>query len=104
MNDKKFEVIEGRKDVEDMLAPIKWERADKGQKIMSLHPMAMCAFISERRLRYIVEGLKNNPNIRVTYNVFDEQEKERDQRIDELKEMFQDDDTIVVLDPRERQR
>lgn len=104
MNEKRFEVIDGRKDVKDMLEPIKWERSDKGQPIMSLHPMAMCAFVSERRLRYIVDGLKRNPNVRVTYSIFDEQEKERDRQIDELKEMFQDDKKIVVLDPRERQR
>ncbi len=100
MDDKRFEIIEGRKDDRDLYEEIKWERADKGQKVMSIHPFAMKAFVSERRLRQMVENLKENPTIHVTYSSFDEEDKQREQQLDALQEMFKDDDQVIVLDPR----
>ena len=100
MDDKRFEIIQGRQDDRDLYEEIKWERADKGQKVMSIRPFAMKAFVSERRLRQIVENLKSNPTIHVTYSRFDEEDKQREQQLDELQEMFKDDDQVIVLDPR----
>ena len=94
------EIIQGRQDDSDLYEEIKWERADKGQKVMSIRPFAMKAFVSERRLRQMVENLKENPTIHVTYSRFDEEDKQREQQLDELQEMFKDDDQVIVLDPR----
>ena len=104
MEDKKIEVIRGNNDDSDLYEEIKWERADKGEKVMSIRPTAMKAFISERRLRLIVESLKENPSVHVTYSMFDEEDKRRKKETDALREMFKDDDKIIVFDPTDKHR
>ena len=100
MSDKQFEVINGGNDNSDLTEPIEWVRADQGQKVMSLHPTALKATMSERRLRMIAEKAKDHPEIEVTYSKFDEEEK----RMKELREMFNDDDKIIAFNPNNMQK
>ena len=98
MSDKQFEVINGGNDNSDLTEPIEWVRADQGQKVMSLHPTALKATMSERRLRMIAEKAKDHPEIEVTYSRFDEEAK----KMDALQEMFKDDEKIIVFDPYDK--
>ena len=104
MSNKQFEVIKGGNDNSDLTNPIKWRRADQGQNVMSLHPTALKATISERRLRLIAESLKANPSVHVTYSKFDEEDKRRKKEMDELREMFRDNDKVIVFDPTDKHR
>lgn len=100
MSDKQFEVIKGNNDDSDLYRKIVWERADKGEKVMSLHPTALKATMSERRLRMFAEKAKDHPEIEVTYSRFDEEAK----RMDALREMLKDDGKIIVINPHDNQR
>ena len=104
MSDKQFEVIKGGNDNSDLTKPIGWERPDKGEKVLSIRPTAMKAFISERRLRLIAESLKANPSVHVTYSKFDEEDKRRKKEMDELREMFRDNDKVIVFDSTDKHR
>ena len=105
MNDDKFKVINGtKKNIKDLVEPIKIERADAGQKVMSIQPLALKTSMSERRLRKIVEVSRRNPNIEILYDKYAEEEKERNEKIDELQEMFKDNGKVIVLDPRNQKK
>lgn len=100
MNERNFEVINGGNDNSDLTKPIEWVRADKGEKVMSLHPTALKATMSERRLRMFAENAEAHPKIEVTYSKFDEEAK----RMDALREMLKDDGKIIVINPHDKQR
>ena len=102
MNDKRFEVINGVNDNSDLTKPIEWVRADQGQQVMSLHPTALTATMSKRRLCNIAENAKEHPEIEVTYSKFDEEDKRRKKEMDALKEMFEGDEKIIVFDPHNK--
>ena len=100
MNERNFEVINGGNDNSDLTKPIEWVRADKGEKVMSLHPTALKATMSERRLHMIAENAEAHPEIEVTYSKFDEGKK----RMNALREMLNDDKKIIAFNKYNKKR
>ena len=107
MDNKRFEVINGNKHNKidkDLYEPIKWERGDSGQKVMSIKTTSLKATMSEEKLRLFIESLKANPSIRVTYSCFDEEEKQREAEKNALEEMFKDNDKVIVFDSKKHNK
>ena len=99
MSDKQFEVIKGNNDDSDLYRKIVWERADKGEKVMPIHPTALKATMSERRLHMIAENAEAHPEIEVTYSKFDEEKK-----MNALREMLNDDKKIIAFNKYNKKR
>ena len=95
MSDEQFEIIKGGNDNSDLTKPIEWVRTDQDEKVIPLHPTALKATMSERRLRKIAKNAEAHPEIEVTYSRFAEEAN----RINALQEMFKDDEKIIVFDP-----
>ena len=101
----KFTVIRGNRNLKDIYEKLKWTPVyEDHDNIRSLFPIAMKTFASERRIRKMVNYLREREGITITYDRFMEEEKEEAQRREELKEMFQDDDRVVVLEPKDYTR
>ena len=100
-----FKIIKGTSSVEDLYKPVVWEPVyETSGNVTSLFPKAIKAFISERRLRRIVEYLEARDDITVTYNCFREEEKDLEAKREALEEMFKDDDKIIVLNPNQSRK
>ena len=99
--DNKFTVIKGNSSVKDLYEKLEWKPVRQtSENVTSFYPIAYTTFVSERRLRKIVERLRETEGITITYDRFMEEEKEEEQKREELKEMFKDDDRVVVFDPK----
>ena len=110
MNDKRFKVISGKNDNRnlydnrDLYEEIVWVRPDTGEKVIPLHPPALKAKMSERRLCTIAKNAEEHPEIEVTYSRFDEEELRRKKAVEELEEMFKDNDKVIVFNPTDKHR
>ena len=117
MNKEDFTIINGTGGKKDD-KPIVWKSYGKGKPIRTLDPntmkvveapntisfgdFAFTATMSEEQLRNLLDRLKANPNIRITYNIFAEEEERRANAMEELREMFKDNSKIVVFDDSKR--
>ena len=93
-----FTIIKGGKqDTGDEY--VRWEFTEPGSKLSSMFVVNKTAII-DNVLRRIEENARKRDDIDITYDSFEEKES-HDKKIDELKEMFKDDEKVVVFDHRD---
>ena len=81
---------------------VRWEFTEPGSKVTSMFVVNKTAII-ENVLRRIEENARMRDDIDITYDSFEEK-KNHDNKIDELEEMFQDDEKVVVFDYRDHRK
>ena len=97
-DDNNFTVIESKKkNPMNRYKSIDWKREDSGNKVMSFNPVSMKALISMDQLEYLIENIRGNSDVNITFDSFLEDEKREKKKIAELEEMFKDDDNIIVF-------
>lgn len=100
MNDKKdFKVIDGGYIEPIDNTDILFERADSGEKVMSIKPVAMKTKLSDNQLKRLVENMREDKDIMITHDSYLLKENIERKRIYDLDEMFRDNDKVTVFDP-----